>query len=609
MLAIYVSATAVFAEAQPVIHDALAPPAPGAIHLDGKAGELIDRCIDHRIATEDVDHIITPFREHNELNWTWRCEFWGKWVTSAADAYRYRQTPALRSLVKQAADKLLATQREDGYIGTQKELSYKGNWDVWGRKYTLLGLLDCYERTGDKKDLAAAMRVADHLIKELPAGGNPTIVNVGQWNGMAASSIIEPLVKLYIASGQKKYLDYAVSIPTSWETDAGPKLISKAMAGMPVYDMFPGPVANPKGYGDYGKSKSYEMMSCYDGLIELYRATGDRKYIEPVNKVYDSIVDHELTIIGSGSDWERWNNGRSKQGQPWKKGMETCVTVYWMKLNAQLLALTGEAKYAGAFERSIYNTLLGAQKPDGTWWVHHVQTVGFKEAAPAQCDMHQNCCVANGPRGMMMIPKLAVMRGEAGPVVNLYGPMQATIQSPGGQDLTLKMTGDFPVGDTMTLTLSAKKAEKFTLKLRTPMWGAMRFAINDQPASPAKMGTYMPIERTWKDGDRVTITFDMTPRVVRDEKVPGYVAIMRGPLVFVRDQRQTEGSLDAAVDFKTDDRGRIQNTTLARSDDGAFWLTLTVPQADGSTLKLCDMISAGDTWSEESTYRIWLPTR
>jgi DUF1680 family protein len=256
-----------------------------------------------------------------------------------------------------------------GYLGTQKELGYKGNWDVWGRKYTLLGLLDCYARTGDVKDLAAAQAVADHLMRELPADGKPCIVDVGQWNGMAASSIIEPLVKLYFATGEKKYLDYAASIPASWETEGGPKLISKAMAGMPVYDMFPGPVANPQGYGDYGKSKSYEMMSCYDGLIELYRAAGKAEYLEPV------------------------------------------------------------------------------------------KTVGSKEAAPAQCDMHQNCCVANGPRGMLMIPKLAVMRGREGPVVNLYGTMQATVQSPGGQDLKWEMYSDYPIGGAVTLKLNVKQPE------------------------------------------------------------------------------------------------------------------------------------------------------
>lgn len=609
LLAVGLMTFAARSEVRPAITDALTPPAPGAVQIHGQVGKLIDRCIDHRIATEDVSAIIVPFRDRNELNWTWRCEFWGKWVTSAADAYRYRQTPALRALVEDAAAQLIATQRDDGYIGTQKQLSYKGNWDVWGRKYTLLGLLDCYQRTGAVKDLQAAQRVADHLMAELPADGKPRIVDVGQWNGMAASSIIEPLVKLYFATGQKKYLDYAASIPASWEAGSGPRLISKAMADMPVYDMFPGPIDNPKGYGDYGKSKSYEMMSCYDGLIELYRATGDVKYIQPVKNVYGSIVDHELTIIGSGSDWERWNNGRGKQARAWMKGMETCVTVYWMKLNAQLLELTGEARYAEAFERSMYNTLLGAQKPDGTWWVHHVQTAGFKEAAPAQCDVHQNCCVANGPRGMMMIPKLAIMRDEEGPVVNLYEPMRATIQSPRGQDLTWKMTGDYPVADTVTLTLGAGQAEKFTLKLRVPDWSAAtKIAVNDESIGGVKAGTFAAIDRTWQDGDRVTITFDMTPRVVTDRQVPGYIAIMRGPLVFVRDQRLTDGPLDAPISPATDGYGRIDKATLQTPDDGAFWLTLTVPQTGGDPQKLCDMISAGNTWTEASSYRIWLPT-
>ena len=37
-------------------------------------------------------------------------------------------------------------------------------------------------------------------------------------------------------------------------------------------------------------SKTYESLSCFDGLLELYRITGDKKYLEATEKFYDILV-------------------------------------------------------------------------------------------------------------------------------------------------------------------------------------------------------------------------------------------------------------------------------------------------------------------------------
>ena len=43
------------------------------------------------------------------------------------------------------------------------------------------------------------------------------------------------------------------------------------------------------------------MMSCYEGLLELYRLTGKEKYKEAVEKTWENIRDTEINIAGSGS--------------------------------------------------------------------------------------------------------------------------------------------------------------------------------------------------------------------------------------------------------------------------------------------------------------------
>ena len=80
---------------------------------------------------------------------------------------------------------------------------------------------------------------------------------------------------------------------------------------------------------------------------------------------------HHITIIGSGSSWERWCSGHMRQTEPLPEWMETCVTVTWIKLAAQLLRQTGDPMYADRIELSACNALIGAQKTDGTWKITH----------------------------------------------------------------------------------------------------------------------------------------------------------------------------------------------------------------------------------------------
>jgi len=73
-----------------VIEDSLGPLPPGSVRIEGYLGDKIDTCIRNRIAEQDVPELIEAFKTRLEEK-LWRCEFWGKWFTSAAGAYQYRQ--------------------------------------------------------------------------------------------------------------------------------------------------------------------------------------------------------------------------------------------------------------------------------------------------------------------------------------------------------------------------------------------------------------------------------------------------------------------------------------------------------------------------------------
>jgi DUF1680 family protein len=485
--------------------------------LNGFVGDKMKASYENRILAQDAERLIEPFTVRDEHS-CWQGEFWGKWFTSAVLAYRYIPTPELADKLKQAAYGLMETQTNDGYIGNYAPESRLKAWDIWGRKYCMLGLIAYYDITNDEKALESAAKEADFLIKELN-DKNSKIVLMGNHRGMAASSVLEPICQLYVRTGNKKYLQFAEEIVSQWETDEGPQLISKA--DIPVSQRFPKPVDN--WYGWEQGQKAYEMMSCYEGLLELFRITGKEEYKEAVEKTWQSIIDSEINIAGSGSAMEAWFSGREKQTIPIAHYQETCVTATWIKFNQQLLRLTGEAKYADEIERTFYNALLGAMKPDGSDWAKYTPLSGQRLEGSEQCGMGLNCCNASGPRGLFTIPQTAVMQSEDGAYINFYIDGTYHLISPENQEFAIMQNTDYPVSGKIDLNLVLEKDENMEIALRVPFWSTnYKILINgntEYEASNVLPGNYTKLKRKWKNNDKITIEFEMQGKIHRSESL------------------------------------------------------------------------------------------
>jgi DUF1680 family protein len=594
----------------PAVNDALTLLPPGSVHLAGPINDAVETCLKGKIQGQDIGLLLRPFQSRPETA-MWQCEFWGKWFTSAALAYRYQPTPENRAILDRAVQGLLATQTPDGYIGTYQHSAELAGWDVWGRKYVLLGLVAYYDLTGDQEVLRAACRAADYTIGQI-GPGKADILKSGQWAGLAPSSILEPMVLLYRRTGERRYLDFAQYIVHRWGEPGGLNLIRKAIDGVPVFRMFPGPKPVVKDYGDYGQSKAYEMMSCFEGLAELYRVTGKPEYLEAVQKVYNDIASTEITVLGSGSDWERWCNGHVRQLDSMHEWMETCVTTTWIKFSAQLLRLTGESSYADQIERTAYNSLLGAQRDDGQWWSHISPLAGVRLPAPEQCGIHVNCCVASGPRSLMLLPALAVLQDKAGPVVQFYEAGTARAPLPSGRNVDLEIQGDYPRHGEVEIVVKPEAAESFSLALRIPAWSRQtKIEVNGEPCPGIKPASYARIAREWKPGDRIRISFELKTRAVCEPGGSSHIALVRGPVVLAFDRRITKPAAATAATVQADTDGFVDAVEVREGLPEGIRLALDVPFVDGAgkttLVRMCDYASAGRTWTEDSALRVWLP--
>lgn len=583
------------------------------VKLNGFVGDKMKASYENRILAQDADRLIEPFTVRDEHS-CWQGEFWGKWFTSAVLAYRYIPTPELADKLKQAAYGLMETQTNDGYIGNYAPESRLKAWDIWGRKYCMLGLIAYYDITNDEKALESAAKEADFLIKELN-DKNSKIVLMGNHRGMAASSVLEPICQLYVRTGNKKYLQFAEEIVSQWETDEGPQLISKA--DIPVSQRFPKPVDN--WYGWEQGQKAYEMMSCYEGLLELFRITGKEEYKEAVEKTWQSIIDSEINIAGSGSAMEAWFSGREKQTIPIAHYQETCVTATWIKFNQQLLRLTGEAKYADEIERTFYNALLGAMKPDGSDWAKYTPLSGQRLEGSEQCGMGLNCCNASGPRGLFTIPQTAVMQSEDGAYINFYIDGTYNLISPENQEFAIVQNTNYPVSGKIDLNLVLEKDENMEIALRVPFWSTnYKILINgntEYEASNVLPGNYTKLKRKWKNNDKITIEFEMQGKIHRSGNTHEYVAITRGPIVLCRDERIGKPALEAILTPIINEKGNIDLVKEESSDPEVYMIFSAqfIPESyteQGSQpikVNLCDYASAGNSSYSFPFFKVWLP--
>ena len=570
-----------------------APAAERASKVDGYVGARIESCIADRVMPQDIALLAEPFRHLTE-DTRWQSEFMGKWMLGAIASYRYDNNPALLDKIDNAARMLMEAQREDGYIGNYKPEDRLTHWDIWGRKYTSLALLDYYRLTGDKNALKAVCGVIDGLIEELDASCTD-IARTGLYRGMPSCSILEPVVYLYNLTGAGRYLDFARHIAASIEADGNSRLVSMALEGVPVAHRFDFP---KEWWAFENGHKAYEMMSCYVGLMELGKVTGNPDYLKAAVAVADNIMDTEINIAGSGAAFECWYDGRARQTVPAYHTMETCVTFTWMQFLSKLWEQTGNPRYADEFERTMYNALMGALRADGKEISKYSPLEGRRQAGEEQCGLPINCCNANGPRAFAMIPDFAAVMRSDTLYVNLYLPLHKTFRS-GRNDIVLDVTGDIPVSGNISVTVRQTRPEDIVMALRMPGWSGQE-----------------PTYRYVHSGHEKEFTFGLDLDIsTKMEELNGMQAITRGPVVFARDSRYADGDVDECCVIQSTD-GTVASR-FAQDPASFAWLTLEVPAVLGTDLenpsdsspryiRLCDFSSAGNDWATTGRYRVWL---
>jgi DUF1680 family protein len=524
----------------------------------------------------------------------WAGEFIGKYLLSAIQALRMTDDPRLAQQVSNVISAFIATQAEDGYLGPfPKDSRVLKNWDLWGHYHALEALALWYQQAGDVDALAAARRAADLVCATYLDTGR-RVLDAGDCE--MNMSILTGLCLMHRLTGEARYLRMAHEVEKDWE-NAGDYL----RAGLDGREYFQCP--RPR----------WESLHDLQGLVELWRITGEAKYRE-------AFIHHWRSI----RRWDRRNTGAFSSGEqatgnPYApSAIETCCTVAWMALTVDYLRLTGDPRAADDLELATLNGGLGAQHPSGRWWTYNTPMDGVREAS-AHTIVFQaragtpelNCCSVNGPRVLGMISDWAVMSAPGALVVNTYSPGSFKLTL-GSQEIHLAMDQDYPRIESQQVRIVAGGQQEWTLRLRAPAWSRQTRLEANFAGGPAQAaaGSYVDIHRRWKPGDAVTLHFDFGLRAVAGaNEAAGKVSLYRGPLLLAYDQPYNPFDPDhiPPIDLARLDQAQIiLSPSSGQPLQPTPWLILELPGEHGSSVRLTDFASAGAAGTQ---YRSWLPTQ
>ncbi|MBE6703453.1 MAG: hypothetical protein E7585_08620 [Ruminococcaceae bacterium] len=564
------------------------------------------------------------FRDHKDGDghWTatWRSEYWGKMMRGASMVVKYTQDDGMYKILEAAVRDLLTTADEYGRISGYSVENEFTRWDLWGRKYVMLGMMYfmeiCRDEALNAEMVAAMVRHADYIVERVGPDKLDIRTCSKHWEGMNSCSILEPMVRLYRLTGDKKYLDFAEYIISTGFIQSA-NLIELAYAD----EVAP---------HDYPVVKAYEMMSCFEGLLQYYYITGTEKYKTALLNFGRRIMDGELSIIGcSGCTHELFDHTAVRQTQTDYEGIvqETCVTVTWMKFAMAMLELSGDVAYADHIEQSYYNAYFGSFN------THRVltcdpkmddlpQVLPFDSYAPLVSDTRgrkvggynlfsdktfYGCCACIGAAGAGTIPQIALMKSEKGLVLNFYEQGEIETLTPAGRALGIRMDTAYPYNGKVQLTLSLEAPEAFELTFRVPAWCANATLTVAGKTERVPAG-YVTRTAEWKNGDVILLDLPMAVKRVLPPagavNADIFAAYTYGPLVLAADKRITDP--DAVLDVAVDEKGYAASREVYCPEIRDAHLCLEVALTSGEKVRLIDYASAGKTWTEESRCAAWL---
>lgn len=484
-----------------------------------------------------------------------------KWLEAVAFSLETKPDAHLEALADEAVALIARAQQSDGYLNTYFTIAKPdGRWsnlieghELYSAGHLIEAAVAYHAATGKDTLLNVACRFADLICKVFGKAE-------GQLRGYSGHQEVElALVKLYYATGERKYLETAKyfidergSVPSYFveeikkRNEAGgfPEFIPE----FADYDLKYSQAHMPPVQQRTAEGHAVRAVYMYCAMADLAYEFSDAALLEACEALWSSIANKRMYItgsIGSSGFLERFTTDYDLPNDT--NYSETCASIGFALFSLRMAAITRDARYIDIAEKTLYNTVLAGISLEGDRYFY----VNPLEVWPDSCMEHTSkahvkpvrqswfsvaCCPTNVARTLASLGQYIYLKDASALYLNLYIENEAEAQL-GGACVALALKTSFLADGKSELTLRANEPCAFALKLRVPGYAeSYTFTLNAKPVKPTIEDGYAIFGGPWEGSNTIEIAFDIRPKFVAANPGVradvGKVALMKGPLVY-----------------------------------------------------------------------------
>ena len=446
------------------------------------------------------------------------CDLRGHTTGHLMSAYALMYASTGEPMFKEKGDSIVAGLAEvqtalgtSGYLSAYPEELINRNLrgkSVWAPWYTLhklfSGLIDQYLYSGNQQALEVVAKMGDWAYNKLHGQPEETrrLMLRNEFGGMN-----EAMYNLYAVTGDSRFQELAEYF---YHND----------------------VIDPlkEGNTDFGTKHTNTFIPKVIGEARNYELNGDTESKGIAELFWREMTDKHSFATGEVSQKEHFFDPAKMSKFLNGYTGETCCTYNLLKLTRHLFCWNPDAKTADYYERALYNHILSQQDPESGMVCYFLPLLDGAFKVYSTPEQSFWCCVGSGFESHAKYAESIYYHGEDEVMVNLFIPSELTWKERG---LKLRQSTKFPEEETVTFTIEESDGNPMRLSLRYPEWSGLpkvkvngkKVKVHENPSS------YIHLDRRWKKGDRVEVTYPMRLRLEPTPDDSSRAALMYGPVV------------------------------------------------------------------------------
>ena len=509
-----------------------------------------------------------------------------KWLEAVGFSLECYPDEELERTVDEVIDLIAEAQQDDGYINTYFTIvAPEKRWsdlceghELYTAGHLMEAAVAYYNGTGKRKFLDCMCRFADLICDTFG-------FEEGKIHGYPGHQEVEiGLVKLYYATGERKYLDQA-----KYFIDArgvGKNYFLEEMKKPDFLKIFPEFVNYDPRYSQShlpvreqttAEGHAVRAVYMYCAMADLAYEYQDKELMKACETLWNNMVEKRMYLtggIGSSGILERFTTDYDlPNGYNYA---ESCASIGLALFGMRMAQITKDAKYVDVLEKALYNTVLAGIALDGksffyvnpleVWPVTCIDRTSKEHVKPIrQKWFGVACCPPNIARTLASLGQYIYSweKEDRELYINLFVSGDTVVDTEDGE---LKITAEtkFPWEMHATYTIETTTKVPVKIKIRVPEYAQNYKILCDGKEVEYKEEKGFATVEVSKNV-KLEVVFEADAKFVRANpqvrEDAGKVAITRGPLVYCLEEVDNGANLSViTVDTEKELRSEVDET-------------------------------------------------